>query len=132
MQCAINRDRTGADDSNAQRYSCQSEGVLITLAAIEKTVLEVDGGDCNEHHADDQRRRERRGESERQENPTSKLRQAGKQRVAPPREEAELLQKSTGALQTVPAEPAEQLLRAVRRHGEADDEPQDEKTESHS
>src|SRR5438552_5744645 len=117
-QCAIDRDRAGTDHRNADRHNRQGQVVLISLVVIEEAVLDVHGGDRDEHHAGDQHRRQGRREAQRQQQATAELRQPGEQRVTPPRHESELFQEATSARQPVPAKPAEQLLRAVRRHGD--------------
>src|SRR5262245_11986861 len=129
---AVQGERAGANDCHTQRDYRQRQIVFISLTGVEEAVLCVNGRNRHEHHTDDERRRKGRDQSEREQEPPGQLGKPGEQRIAPPRNEPKLFQEAARAHQPVSAKPAKQFPSAVNRHGQPDDEAQDQETDRHT
>src|SRR5882762_3179198 len=85
----------------------------------------------DDHDGERHRRRDRGRQAKRQQQAGSRFGQSRHQRIAPAGNEAQLLEEAPRARQTVPAEPAEQLLRAVRGQRQADHQTQNQDSDTH-
>src|SRR5437667_369665 len=125
------REWAGTGEGNAHRDDRERHRVLITLVVIEEAVLQVHAHAGHRHHRDNHCRGERCRETEGEEQPANRLREPREQRVTLAGHEAELLQEAAGAGQTVAAEPAEQLLGAVRGQRQAGTQAQNQNADTH-
>jgi hypothetical protein len=91
----------------------------------------VDTHPRHQHHGHHRRRRHRGQEAGGQEEAAHHFDDSGLRGMEPARPEAQLLQELAGAGKAVAAEPAQQLLRAVRGQGEADHQTQDQESDAH-
>jgi hypothetical protein len=73
----------------------------------------------HDHHRDNQHRGNRRGQAEHDEQSGQDLAQAGREREELPGPVADRFQPAAGPGEPIPAEPAEQFLRAVERDSES-------------
>src|SRR5690349_1220462 len=92
---------------------------LVTAVRGEEAVLPVDDGDRVQHHDRDPERREWGQQAEREANPAEEFRASREHRHRERRTEA-LAEEPCGSARAAAAEPAEQLLGAVRRHDDTD------------
>ena len=122
--------RTGLGEG--RRGGDQREVVLVAAARDPRAVLEVHLPDRRDHHAREHRRGERRERAERQQRAAQRLRAAGGGRMAPAGAQAELALEEAGrAVESVAAEPAEELLRSMADHQRPDRAAQEGSTEVH-
>ena len=87
----------------------------MPLDVAEEPVLPVHGERRHDHHRDDERGPDRPEEAERHEQSAGDLGQRRGRGERAARPEAERFEEPAGSGETVTAEPAEQLLRAVGR-----------------
>src|SRR5205807_9748072 len=119
-------------ERDAQGRDSQDQRVLITAVVREKPFLGVGAHTRDHHHGQRDRRGERRQQAKRQQQPGSRFSQSREQRVPPAGNEAQLLEEPSRARQSVPAEPAEQLLRPMGGQGQADHEAQHHNSDTHA
>ena len=97
--------------------------------AGEESVLPVYRDRGDEHDRDHERGADGTAEAERDEQPAEDLGDGCGRGEALPLLEPEVHEKLAGLVEAITAEPAEELLRAVRGHDEADDDAADEEAE---
>src|SRR5439155_19094308 len=91
----------------------------------------MDGGDCDEHDARDSGSTERCEQTERQQRSSTELGQARDRSVQASRPEPHRIEPAAGAGEAGTAEPPEQLLSAVRSHGQAEHDSHEQETSRH-
>jgi hypothetical protein len=114
------RERRGGDD--------EGEVELISAFAVPEAVGQVDGGDCDEHRADDREAAERRQETERQQETAAELGQGRNPRPRLSGSDAELLNGQGPVRHARAAPPAEELLGAMGCEDQADSESKNQKS----
>ncbi len=115
----------GADEGEAQRRQPEDQGVFVAAFREEEAVLPVHADRRHQHHSRHGSGGTRRDESERQHEAADRFRQPGEKRIAPARNEAEALEGRGGFLET------EEFLHSVRCHGQAENQPKNEKSAAH-
>ncbi len=117
-QGVVEREAAGARDGQARRRQAEGGGVLVPAGLGEEAVRGVHRRGAR-HRAGRGRARRRGGQPQRQQCPAARLRQARRDGAGPARRVAHGLHGLAGAREPAPAEPAEQLLRAVGRQDAA-------------
>src|SRR6185437_3402966 len=96
----------------------------------EQTVLEMHAHRGNDHHRDNERRTDRSEKSEREQKAAGDFGRRSKRREEPAWSKADGIEESCRSGESMPAEPAEQLLAAVRRHQQAEHDPHDKQSDA--
>src|SRR6266566_5239093 len=91
----------------------------------------VNAGRRDDHHRQQEGRANRTSQPKHDQQPADDLTQRGSCREEPPRPKTDLFEERPRAVQTVTAEPAEELLRTVSRHQGPEHHTQQKKTNCH-
>src|ERR1041384_2162709 len=125
--------RVQREDSRPDQAECHGAGrvdqrVLDPARRHEEAVPPMHARHRDDHHRNDERRSDRAQETECHEQTAGELGETGRGREEAAGPEADLLEESAGSRDPVAAEPAENLLCAVRRQGESQDQPYDQQS----
>src|SRR5438874_910114 len=126
------REHSRSAERDTQRGGCEHEVVFVPAARGKEAVLQMHRDRRDEHYGRDQRCAERREQPQCEQHAAASLGETCQRRIAATGMEAERLHELTRAVETVAAEPSQQLLRAVRSEGETNNESQDQQSEVHN
>src|ERR1043166_4225934 len=122
-QC-VQREDPGAGQAECYGGGRDHQGELDPVRRHEEAIPPMHARRRDDHHRNDERRPDRAEEAERHEESAAELGEA-------PGPDPYLLKEPAGPRDPVPADPAEKLLRAVRREGEAEDQPYHQQPGAH-